>query len=583
MKAPARAVAPDYAALLLLPMTETERVAIDALVEHGSQHAAADALGWKRTKLQSRLRSVQGRQRAAVEATPAAAAPVVHGHVPAPQPNDLFSTAGAGRTTARYILTSAQNNTPVHPQFLANLEAYAEAIGARIMIARYSYNKSAYGAKSVKAGRAPNADDHGELWYDPAISQYVCDDPERHGSCRWMLAPDLMWCAEDNNLPTAPKPLTGMKAYSGPASGVFPHAKIQIDPVPVFGNAHPKFNYSTGTVTQRNYIQKRTGIKAEFYHAYGALLVEVDLVTGDWWARHLNATDDGSFYDLTRYVKDGEVTLGHRLLAIQWGDIHASEIDPAVRALNWGLSHGRAVIDVLRPEIQFWHDTLSFRNRSHHEQKSLGARYQKFCGGRETDSVEHELKVTADLFVIAHRDWCKTVVVSSNHDRHGEKWLDECDPKQDLVNAEFYCEAQLTRLRAMREQTEWDFFKWAMFRESIGSDEDRFWAVRRAQFLRRDEDFYIGPPGHQVQCGQHGDEGANGARGSAAGYAQMPVRINIGHAHAACILNGVKQAGVCQRRLPYAKGPSSWSITHIPTYQNGKGCLLTMRGGKLWL
>ena len=558
----------DYSGLLSLPMTATERTAIDALVLHGSQNTAAAALGWPRTKLQSRLRSVQARAQAAAAVVPEE--PVVHGHVPAPSAQHPQHPAGA--TTARYILSSAQNNTPVHPQFMANLEAYAEAIGARIMIARYSYNKSAYGAKSVKAGRAPNADDHGELWYDPAIAPYICDDPERHGSCRWQLAPDLMWCAEDNNLPTAPKPLSGMKSYSGPASGIFPHAKIQIDPVPVFGDAPPKFNYSTGSCTQRNYIQKRTGIKAEFHHAYGALLVEVDLVTGHWWARHLNATDDGTFYDLTHKVDGGEVTSGHRLLAINFGDIHASEIDPIVRAVNWGRSD--SAIDTLRPQFQFWHDTLSFRNRSHHETKSVAARYAKFCGGMETDSVEYELKVTADLMRIAHRDWCQMIVVSSNHDRHGEKWLDECKPEQDLVNAEFYHEASKVRLAAIRLGEPYDFLHWAMQREDV---------AHLARFLRRDEDCIIGPPGHEIQCGQHGDEGANGSRGSLVSFAQMPVRMNVGHSHSAGVLNGVYQAGVCTRRLGYAHGASSWSISHIGTYNNGKRMLLTQSGGKLWL
>jgi hypothetical protein len=61
------------------------------------------------------------------------------------------------------------------------------------------------------------------------------------------------------------------------------------------------------------------------------------------------------------------------------------------------------------------------------------------------------------------------------------------------------------------------------------------------------------------------------------------MRRNVGHAHSACIRHGLKVAGVCNRKLPYAHGPSSWSVTHTVTYTNGKGALLTQRGGKLWL
>lgn len=557
-----------YAQLLDLPMSELERATIEALVEHGSQNKAAEALGWKRTRLQSRLRRVQAR---ALEAMPAPdSAPVVHGHVPAPKP--LTPPQPAGVTTARYILTAAQNNTPVHAAFLRNLEAYAEATGARIMVSRFSYNKSAYGAKATKAGRAPGATDHDELWYDPAIRQYICDDPARHGSCKWLLAPDLLWCAEMNILPTAVRPLSGLESYSGPASGIFPHAKIALESVPVIGERPPKLNFTTGAVTQRNYVAKKEGIKAEFHHQYGALLVEVDLGTGDWWVRQLNADDDGAFNDLTFRVSDGVVTRGHRVEAISWGDIHASEIDPVVRALNWGRSD--SVIDTLRPKVQLWHDTLSFRNRSHHEVKSFAARFAKHVGGADVDTVEAELKVTATLLQLAHRDFCETVVVASNHDVHGERWLDETDFKTDLPNAELYLEAQLARVRALRDGDRWHFLPWAMKRHGAG---------HLALFLGGDESFIVGPPGHPVECGLHGDRGPDGSRGSDAAYSRMATRIVKGHSHKACIRDGVFSSGVCNRRLPYAHGPSSWSVSHTVVYQNGKRAILTMRGGRLWL
>lgn len=552
-------------------MTVLERTALDALVKHGSQNAAAEALGWKRTRLQSFLRKVQRRAAAGDAPAQDPAQPVVHGHVPAPKPNDLCNRAHQP-ATARYILTSAQNNTPVHAAFLANLEAYAEATGARIMVARFSYNKSAYGSKATKAGRAPGATDHDELWYDPAIRAYVCDDPARHGSCKWQLAPDLLWCAEMNILPTAVRPLSGLESYSGPASGIFPHAKIALESVPVIGDRPPKINYTTGAVTQRNYVAKKEGIKAEFHHQYGALLVEVDLVSGDWWCRQLNADDDGSFHDLTFRVADGQVTRGHRVEAISWGDIHASEIDPAVRALNWG--HTDSVIDTLRPKVQLWHDTLSFRNRSHHEVKSFAARFAKHVGGAEVDTVEAELKVTATLLQLAHRDFCDTVVVASNHDVHGERWLDETDFKTDLPNAELYLEAQLARVRALREGDRWHFLPWAMKRHGAG---------HLALFLNSDESFIVGPPGHPVECGLHGDRGPDGSRGSDAAYSRMATRIVKGHSHKACIRDGVFSSGVCNRRLPYAHGPSSWSVSHTVVYSSGKRAILTMRGGKLWL
>jgi len=223
-----------------------------------------------------------------------------------------------------------------------------------------------------------------------------------------------------NILPTAVHPLSGLESYSGAASAVFPHAKIALESVPVIGNRAPKMLYTTGAVTLRNYIAKKEGLKAEFHHQFGALLVEVDLVTGDWWARQLNADDGGTFHDLRNKVEDGTVT-DQPVLAISWGDVHAAEIDPKVRACNWGHSAGRAVIDALRPKHQFWHDTFSMRSRSHHEQKSFASRAAKYYEGKAADLVEDEIAATATLMGIAHRDWCEMIVVSSNHDRHLER------------------------------------------------------------------------------------------------------------------------------------------------------------------
>jgi hypothetical protein len=167
--------------------------------------------------------------------------------------------------------------------------------------------------------------------------------------------------------------------------------------------------------------------------------------------------------------------------------------------------------------------------------------------------------------------------VSSNHDRHGERWLDEVDFKQDLPNAEYFLEAQLARVRALRAGQPWSFLEWAV---------SRTWATHRVcgvSFLPRDQSFLIGPPGHEIECGQHGDEGPDGSRGNSAAYARMAVRMNKGHDHKATIINGVCSAGVCNRKLAYSHGPSSWSVSDICTYQNGKRCILTMRGKKKWL
>ena len=526
----------------------------------GNKSAVARELGVSEKTVRRRLKKmgIDGR-------------PMAEGRIPYIEPN-VMPLPPKGKTR-RYILTAAQNNTHLHTRFWDNLIAYANVLEAKLMVARFTYDKARYtSARAIKPGSEPSKDDLDDAWWDPELDPYICDDPARHGSRRYELAPGLHWCAEVNILPTIQNPLNGWENYTERSSGIFPHAKICLESVASGNRQATKFNYTTGCVTQRNYIAKGAGLKAAFHHAFGALLVEVNS-EGSWWCRQLNAENRGKFYDCPDIgeggavcVRDGEVEGGHTLEAINWGDLHGSEMDPEVEEANWGEG---GILDVLSPRFQFLHDWLSFRNRSHHEMKKFGRMYEKHVNGQE--SVEDEVDVTARQAWRIHRDWCKTKVVSSNHDRHGERWLDEADFKKDLLNAEFYLEAQLARVRAIKAGENWTFFEWSMRRAGIPDDID---------FLPQDESFVICKKHGGIECGMHGDEGPDGARGNTSNLSKLGVRVNKGHDHKATIRAGVYSAGVCQLQMPYNTGPSSWSISHILTYPNGKRQIITWWRGR---
>src|SRR6266478_5914623 len=201
-------------------------------------------------------------------------------------------------TIKRYILTSAQNNTYVHKELLANLEALAKHHSAEIIVGTYTYNQNNYGKLSVKRGKDKQAEK--QLWYDPAIQNYIKD-------YRIQLAPGLVWAGEYNALPTNVNPLAGLESYTGRQSAIFPHAKLAMRSIATMQGEGVKLNYTTGTVTQRNYIQKREGVIAEFHHIYGALLVEVNS-EGHWWVRQLNQDEGtGTLQDLRVLVQNGKI------------------------------------------------------------------------------------------------------------------------------------------------------------------------------------------------------------------------------------------------------------------------------------
>ncbi len=99
------------------------------------------------------------------------------------------------------------------------------------------------------------------------------------------------------------------------------------------------------------------------------------------------------------------------------------------------------------------------------------------------------------------------------------------------------------------------------------------------RFLGEDESFVVakdkrGKGG--VECGLHGDRGPNGARGSTRNLTKLGRPLNKGHDHKAGIDGKVFSAGACAIRLPYMKGPSAHSISHIVTYKNAARSILTM-------
>jgi len=476
-----------------------------------------------------------------------------------------------------YILTSAQNNTLAHDGLLS-LITYVNWYNAQpkwsaeLLVGTFTYDVSSYKANKVKRGGYNPGTEDDELWYDPQLTPFLCDE-------RLELAPGLAWCGEQNILPTAKRPLSSMEDYNGRMSNVVPHTKMAFESVASMPDEAAKFNMTTGAVTLRNYIQKRAGHHGEQKHSYSALLVEVDS-EGNWYPRHITMDRDGSIMDVGPdplagiFIKDGEVTENaYVTLGINWGDAHASEMDAWVRDLSWGPG---GMLDTLQPKFQFMNDLFSMRSRGHHEERDFKRWFEKYVDGEHV--VEDELRVTADFLAEAERDWVETVVVSSNHDRHLERWANEGDPRRDkdVENAKFWYLLNFKIFEAY-EAGNLDFspLEWAL--RHVGG----FGMVR---FLEADESFVIAkgssvePNG--IEESLHGDLGPNGSRGSTRSLTKMGRAINKGHDHTASIMDKVFSAGACALRFPYMKGPGSHSISHIITLKNGARQLCIMWNGK---
>lgn len=461
-----------------------------------------------------------------------------------------------------YILTCAQNNTEIHMPTWLNLLALAKHEEAKIFVSTFLYAARSHWQKNLDKGRKPGPKE--DLWWDKHILPFRNDE-------RVEIAKGLVWCGELNISPTASSPLSGLDVFTGRASMVVPHTTIAMESIATIGGDGAKLNFTTGTVTQRNYIQRKEGFKAEFHHCYGALLVEVD-DDGHWWCRQLNADSDGVIYDLDRKVADGVVTTGHRVEAITLGDTHSEVKDTIVHKATV-----EDMIPALDPKYIFVHDVIDMGRRGHHNIKDPYAMMLAYASKKESvrDAVEG---VRGFLEEIADPLCREIVVVNSNHDRHLDRWLTDNDGRRDPVNADYW--GLLNHWKTnfiMANHHIPDLLALA-----ITMPEEDFEKDNGVTFLDGNSSFVICEKfGGGIECALHGDRGANGSRGSRRQFAKMGRRSNVGHSHAAGITQGCYQAGTnSEMDLGYNKGLSAWTHSDIITYTNGKRAIVTFFRGK---
>ena len=463
-----------------------------------------------------------------------------------------------------FIFTSAQNNTKVHSGFLESLKVLAEHRDAELIVGTFTYNKNSF-----------HKLEKGDQWYAREIREFINDRPLE-------VAEGLVWCGELNILPTAINPLSGFQGYTGESSCIVPHTKVNLESVPTDKYRNAKMMYTTGSITQANYLQKKAGQKAEFHHVYGALLVEIDQ-DGEWFARQIIAESvSGEFYDLQyRYTPHG-YTEDHRVEAINWGDIHIEKMDSNVGNISFGVtmddeaslpsrSGSHSMLDHLMPKYAFYHDITDFKVRNHHNRNNPLFKVKMMYAN--TEEVEFGMNQVGSFLSLVSRPWCQSVVVNSNHDAALQLWAENCNWDNDPINAEFLLECQLEMVRAVKRGDENFCLFEHMTRRHIESPEE-------VKFLRLDESFMIcGDRG--VQCGYHGHTGNNGARGTTQAYRVAGTRFNIGHQHSCGIKDGVYVSGVTGKLdMEYNKGMGGWSHSHIVTYANSKRTIVTVKGSR---
>ena len=459
-------------------------------------------------------------------------------------------------TKAIYVITAAQNATPIHKGFWATLLSYASHRNAELMVIPYRYrNPTSLWSEANKGA---------EYWWEP-LREYLVDEEVQ-------ICKGLQMLGQIKMQPTAVTPLSGFDGFTGSDSAILGHPKLQLKTVATPSKKMPKVLTTTGACTVENYTDSKAGHKGRFHHNISALIVEVD---GDkFHMRHVHGEDDGSFYDLDYYYTPHGRRKYGRAAGLVPGDVHAEFVDENVEA---ALFRGPdSIMEVLKPEVLVYHDLEDFYRRNHHHRGNDLIAYGKHHFG--LDNVEEGLQISADFIDRNNREDTLNLVVRSNHDEAFDRWLREAEPKYDPENARFYYYMKFHQLENLKQTRTgfrtFDSFEWWC---ENPLDQRGLNCIDNTTFLKRDQSYEVAG----IEIGFHGDVGMNGARGSANSLSKIGPKTIIGHSHSPGIVEGCYQVGVCAYLdLEYAVGPSSWLHTHCIIYPNGSRALINVINGE---
>lgn len=475
---------------------------------------------------------------------------------------DTLDFTGRTDGVQRYIVTSAQNNCRVHAGFWRNLNALSEHLNAEIMVSFSIYDRQNYRGLVPKGEQKMRRQD---LWWDGALKDHVLNSRAR-------LARRLAFCGELDILATTKNPLSGLDSYCGRSSIIVPHNRFSFKCVESRKGQMPKELYTTGSVTERRFIQRKTGQVAHFHHVIGALLVEVDR-EGYFWVHHLNAEEDGSFQWLDKYITDGEVRdAASGVAGLILGDIHHEKLDVPTADITL-----QQIIPSLRPHKVVVHDLIDFSSRNHHNIKDPIFRVAK-AGVKVEDELKGAAKFLRRLDMAARGNFPRAGVyndvvhiIASNHDEALTRWVKETDWRYDPENAAFYLKVA-QRLVWHAGEPGYDVFREAM--EIAAGDMDAFFGMR---FVGADDSLEI----KGIECGMHGHIGPSGTRGSPRGFSRLGFKSFTAHTHTPSIVDGCYTVGVTGKLdMGYNRGPSKWMHCHGIIYNNGKRGFVFIKNGK---
>lgn len=438
----------------------------------------------------------------------------------------------------KFIVTSALNNRGIDTKFLNCLERYADVIKAKLIVIPVRYIMNMEGE---------------DIWYPEEIKKYIQSNNLEIEGAKCKILGGLRISA------TAENPLSGIDPMSKGKSLIIGHPQVQMKTLPVLEGDAPIL-WTTGTVSENIYSDTKLGYKAAFNHSMSAILV--DFADGNLHIRNLNF--DGTGFNDLEYRVTEKMIRKESVEVLVTGDEHAIFADHDV--MNCTYLSEDSIVNSLKPKFIVRHDVLDSNSISHHDRNNFIAQYKKHING--SSSLSEELQKTLEYILKTTPEFSKNIIVSSNHNDHLTRWLNECDPKKDPENAILYHEIMYLVLNEIEKG-----------REHI--DPFQIWLEKNCDmdmiFTERESIKFF-----DIEVGLHGDRGSNGAKGTRASFSKLPEKCIIGHSHSPGWEKGCVQVGTSSKLdMSYTKGsPSSWRHCHCVIHKNGKRQVIFITNGK---
>lgn len=437
-----------------------------------------------------------------------------------PQVLQVAKTKEHDKNKKIFLITSAQNATPVHKKFLEKMEMYANEIGAEILVIPYRYKNpnSMFTDKQEK-----------DEWWDTKLTKYLTLN--RHD-----LNNSVSILSDVKIQPTNSQPLQGLEGMTGDHSCVVGHPRFELKSIPVMDSYKPKLLFTTGACTKENYTDSRAGKRGEFHHSIGFCIVELK-DDDTFFFRQVSANNSGDFIDLDYYVTDNGVKKENTVEALIMGDVHVRFCDKRVSDMTKNI-----LIPRLNPSKIFLHDIIDSNSISHHNMKDPFILHEM----EMTDANNLSKEIDEMLEWLKDLQKEEVYIVKSNHDEHIDQYLNNDWRKlPTLKNTIPLMEYSLAKLKGEAKKGIVPYIINKMY--------------PNIKCLTYEDNVVV----KGWLCSMHGHNGSSGSRGSLAQFSKLSTKNVTGHSHTAGRIGGAVSVGTSTTlRMSYQKGQSSWTNTH---------------------